>query len=48
MMDEVAATNSLNYIVKPWNEDQIKVSVKMAFNYIEKKYIIDKKVEFEH
>ena len=38
MMDEVAATNSLNYIVKPWNEDQIKVSVKMAFNYIEKKY----------
>lgn len=41
MMDEVAATNSLNYIVKPWNEDQIKVSVKMAFNYIEKKYIIE-------
>ena len=38
MMDEVSATNSLNYIVKPWNEDQIKVSVKMAFNYIEKKY----------
>ena len=38
MMDEVSATNSLNYIVKPWNEDQIKVSVKMAFNYIDKKY----------
>ena len=38
MMDEVSATNSLNYIVKPGNEDQIKVSVKMAFNYIEKKY----------
>jgi len=38
MMDEVAETNSLNYIVKPWNEDQIKVSVKMAFNYIDKKY----------
>ena len=38
MMDEVATTNSLNYIVKPWNEEQIKVSVKMAFNYIEKKY----------
>ena len=30
--------DSLNYIVKPWNEDQIKVSVKMAFNYIDKKY----------
>jgi DNA-binding NarL/FixJ family response regulator len=38
MMDDVATTNSLNYIVKPWNEEQIKVSVKMAFNYIEKKY----------
>jgi DNA-binding NarL/FixJ family response regulator len=38
MMDEVATTNSLNYIVKPWNEEQIKVSVKMAFNFIEKKY----------
>ena len=37
-MDEVATTNSLNYIVKPWNEEQIKVSVKMAFNFIEKKY----------
>ena len=39
MMEEVATTNSLNYIVKPWNEEQIKVSVKMAFNYIEKKYL---------
>ena len=39
MMDDVATTNSLNYIVKPWNEEQIKVSVKMAFNYIEKKFI---------
>lgn len=38
MMEDVATTNSLNYIVKPWNEEQIKVSVKMAFNYIEKKY----------
>jgi DNA-binding NarL/FixJ family response regulator len=38
MMDEVATTNSLNYIVKPWNEEQINVSVKMAFNFIEKKY----------
>lgn len=41
MMDDVATTNSLNYIVKPWNEEQIKVSVKMAFNYIEKKYAKD-------
>jgi two-component SAPR family response regulator len=38
MMDDVSATNPLNYIVKPWNEEQIKVSVEMAFNYIDKKY----------
>ena len=38
MMDDVATTNSLNYIVKPWNEEQIKVSVNLAFDYIEKKY----------
>ena len=38
MMDDVSATNPLNYIVKPWNEEQIKVSVDMAFNYIDKKY----------
>ncbi len=37
IIDEVEATNPLNYIVKPWNEEQIKVTVKMAFSYIEKK-----------
>lgn len=35
---DASITNPLNYIIKPWNEDQIKVSVSMAFNYIEKKY----------
>jgi DNA-binding NarL/FixJ family response regulator len=36
-IEDVEATNPLNYIVKPWNEEQIKVTVKLAFNYIEKK-----------
>lgn len=27
-------TNPFNYIVKPWNEEQIKVSVNMAFKYL--------------
>lgn len=38
IINEIEATNPLNYIVKPWNEEQIKVTVKLAFSYIEKKY----------
>lgn len=38
IIEEAESTNPLNYIVKPWNESQIKVTVKMAFTYIEKKY----------
>jgi DNA-binding NarL/FixJ family response regulator len=38
MIDDVSVTNPLNYIVKPWNEEQLKVTVTMAFNYIDKKY----------
>ena len=30
-------TDPLNYIVKPWKEDQIKVTIQIAFNYIEGK-----------
>jgi len=37
-VEDVEATDPINYLVKPWNEDQIKVTVKMAFTYIEKKY----------
>ena len=37
-VEDVEATNPLNYLVKPWNEEQIKVTVKMAFTYIEKKH----------
>ena len=38
IIEDAEITNPLNYIVKPWNEEQIKVTVKMAFTYIEKKY----------
>lgn len=30
-------TDPLNYIVKPWNEEQVKVTIQMAFNYITSK-----------
>ncbi len=36
-VEDVEATNPLNFLIKPWNEEQIKVTVKMAFTYIEKK-----------
>jgi two-component SAPR family response regulator len=32
IIDDAESTNPINYIVKPWNEEQIKVTVKMAFN----------------
>ncbi len=38
IIEDAELTNPLNYIVKPWNEEQIKVTVKMAFSYIEKKH----------
>ena len=44
MIEDVATTNPLNYIVKPWNEEQILVSVKIAFDYIEKKNSNDIKI----
>ncbi len=31
---EAQETDPLNYIVKPWKEEQVKVTVQMAFNYI--------------
>ena len=34
IIEEAQQTDPLNYIVKPWKEDQIKVTVQMAFNYI--------------
>jgi hypothetical protein len=34
MVESADLTNPFNYIVKPWNEEQIKVSVNMAFKYL--------------
>jgi DNA-binding NarL/FixJ family response regulator len=34
---EAQETDPLNYIVKPWKEDQVKVTIQMAFNYIASK-----------
>ncbi len=37
VLDAAAEANPLNYIVKPWNEGQMKATVKFAFNHIENK-----------
>lgn len=37
IVEEARATDPLNYIVKPWTEEQIKVTIQMAFNFIEEK-----------
>jgi DNA-binding NarL/FixJ family response regulator len=37
MVEAAEDTNPFNYIVKPWNEEQIKVTVKIAFNYLNRK-----------
>jgi DNA-binding NarL/FixJ family response regulator len=34
---EAQEADPLNYIVKPWKEEQVKVTVQMAFNYIASK-----------
>jgi DNA-binding NarL/FixJ family response regulator len=34
MVETAELTDPFNYIVKPWNEEQIKVSVNMAFHYL--------------
>lgn len=38
IIEKAESTNPLNYIIKPWNEDQIIVTVKRAFSQIENKY----------
>ena len=40
LVDEAHSTEPFNFIIKPWNEQQIIVTVKMAF-----KYIVDQKTE---
>jgi DNA-binding NarL/FixJ family response regulator len=36
-LDQTNETRPVNYLVKPWNESQIRISVEMAFNTINKK-----------
>lgn len=38
IFEQADSTKPLNYIIKPWNEDQIKVTVKRAFSHIKNKY----------
>jgi DNA-binding CsgD family transcriptional regulator len=35
--EEADQVSPLDYIVKPWNEEQIKVALRRAFNYIDSK-----------
>jgi DNA-binding NarL/FixJ family response regulator len=35
--EEADETEPINYIVKPWNEAQIKVAIRIAFKYIDSK-----------
>jgi DNA-binding NarL/FixJ family response regulator len=45
MVESADQTNPYNYIVKPWNEEQIKVSVNMAFNFLLEKMKKDSLVD---
>lgn len=38
-IEEAQDTDPFNFIVKPWNDEQIKVSINIAFKYIEEKNI---------
>lgn len=46
ILDAAEKTFPLNYIVKPWNNEQIKVTVQMAFNFIEGKQNKNDTVKF--
>jgi DNA-binding NarL/FixJ family response regulator len=37
VIEQAQETEPLNYIVKPWNEEQIKVTISIAFKYIREK-----------
>ncbi len=44
IIDKTAETDPLNFIVKPWNEQQIKATIQIAFNYIQKKRDINNRL----
>lgn len=46
ILDDAERTFPLNYIVKPWNNEQIKVTVQMAFNFIEGKQNKNEAIKF--
>jgi DNA-binding NarL/FixJ family response regulator len=37
LVDAARESGALNYIVKPWNDDQIRVSTNLAFDHIHRK-----------
>lgn len=39
IIEDAQGTEPFNYIVKPWNDDQIKVTINIAFKYIEEQQI---------
>jgi DNA-binding NarL/FixJ family response regulator len=39
ILEEAQGTEPFNYIVKPWNDEQIKVTINIAFKYIEEQAI---------
>lgn len=41
LVDAAQESGALNFIVKPWNDDQIKVSINIAFEYILRKKSTD-------
>ncbi len=45
VIESASSTKPLNYIVKPWSKDQIKVAVKIAFDHIEKKYSLHQSIQ---
>lgn len=45
ILEAASEANPLNYIVKPWNENQMKTTVRLAFNFIENK--LKQRIVFE-
>ncbi|MEI7589557.1 MAG: DNA-binding response regulator [Chitinophagia bacterium] len=45
IIEKAESTQPLNYIIKPWNEEQIKVTVKRALSLIKNKYAKNEVIE---
>lgn len=45
VIENATSTKPLNYIVKPWSKEQIKVAVKIAFDHIEKKFSLHQSIQ---